>query len=73
MTTLQVIAIVIVAGCLTYFLYDVIRHAKARGGSPKNIIVRIIFWLLVFGAFVVINVLINANWIPGKWMLRIRF
>lgn len=73
MTTLQVIAIVIVAGCLTYFLYDVIRHAKDRGGNVKQILIRVFLWLLVFMVFLCINLLINEGWVAGKWLFTISF
>lgn len=72
MTPLQLIAIVIVTGCLTYFCM-MLYSMRRLEGAVKRIIVRILIWLLVFGAFPVINILINIDWIPGKWMLRIRF
>ena len=49
MTVSQIIATIIILGFLIYFLNDVIRHAIARGGSAKRVIVRIIIWLLIFG------------------------
>ena len=48
MTVSQIIAAIIIAGFLIYFLNDVIRHAIARGGSVKWIIVRVVIWLLIF-------------------------
>ena len=44
----KIIAAVIIVGSITYFLYDVIRHAKNRGGSTKDIIFRILIWIMVF-------------------------
>ena len=73
MTVSQIIAAIIIAGILMYFLNDVIRHAIARGGSAKQIIARIIIWLLIFGVILGINLLINLDWIPGKWLFSIRF
>lgn len=73
MTTSQIIAVVIITGIAIYFLYDVIRHAVKDGGSVKQIIARILIWILVFVAIVGVNVLINADWGPGKWLFRISF
>ena len=73
MIVLQIIAAIIIAGSLIYFVYDVISHAMARGGSAKRIIIRIIVWLLIFVIILGINLLINLNWVPGKWIIRISF
>ena len=73
MTVSQIIAAIIIAGFLIYFLIDVGRHAIARGGSVKRIIVRAIIWLLIFGVILGINLLINLDWVPGKWLFSISF
>ena len=73
MTVSQIIAAIIIAGFLIYFLNDVGRHAIARGGSVKRIIVRAIIWLLIFGVILGINLLINLDWVPGKWLFSISF
>ena len=73
MTVSQILAAIIIAGLLIYFLNDVIRHAIARGDSVKRIIVRAIIWLLIFGVILGINLLINSDWIPGKWLFSISF
>lgn len=69
MTNLQIIAVIIILGMVLYFLYDVIRHAKNRGGSTKDIIFRIILWIMVFIFFLIINLLINADRDPGIWLI----
>lgn len=73
MTVSQIIAAIIIAGFLIYFLNDVIRHAISRGGSVKRIIVRAVIWLLMFGVILGINLLINSDWVPGRWLFRISF
>ena len=73
MTVSQIIAAIIIAGLLIYFLNDVVRHAIARGGSAKRIIARILIWLLVFVVILGINLLINSDWVPGRWLFRISF
>ena len=73
MTVSQIIAVIIIAGILIFFLNDVIRHAIARGGSAKRIIFRIIVWLLIFGVILCINLLINSDWVPGRWLFSISF
>lgn len=73
MTILQVIAAVIFIGMVLYFLYDVIVHAIQRGGSKQQIITRVLIWILIFVTVVVINILINADWTPGKWIFKISF
>ena len=73
MTVLQIIAAIIIAGLLIYFLKDVIRHAIARGGSVKWIIVRVVIWLLIFGVILGINLLINSDWVPGRWLFSISY
>ena len=70
MTSLQLIAVFIILGVVLYFLYDVIRHAKNRGGSIKDIILRTLIWIMVFIIFLVANLLINQNYgAPGKWFI----
>ena len=73
MTVSQIIATIIILGFLIYFLNDVIRHAIARGGSAKRVIVRIIIWLLIFGVILGVNLLVNSDWVPGKWLFSISF
>ena len=73
MTVSQIIAAIIIVGFLIYFLNDVIRHAIARDGSVKRIIVRTIIWLLIFGVILGINLLINSGWVPGRWLFSISF
>lgn len=66
----KIIAAVIIVGSITYFLYDVIRHAKNRGGSTKDIIFRILIWIMVFIFFLIINLLINADSLSSKWLIK---
>ena len=73
MTIPQIIAAIIIIGALIYFFYDVIRHAKKRGGSIKDIILRTLIWILVFLVLLVINTLINSSWVPGKLRFIISF
>ena len=73
MNKLQIFAVIIITGTVLYFLNDVIKHAKARGGSAKQIIARTIIWILIFGVILGINLLVNLDWVPGKWLFSIRF
>lgn len=69
----QIVAAIIIVSVASYFLYDIILHAKGRGGNFKQILIRVLVWLLVFIAFLCINLLINEDWVPGKWLFRISF
>ena len=51
----QIFAVIIITGTVLYFLNDAIKHAKARGGSAKQIIARIIIWILIFGVILEIK------------------
>lgn len=73
MTIYQIIATMLIAGILIYLFYDVITHAIKRGGSIKQIIIRILIWIFVFAAIVCINVWINSDWVPDKWQFRNSF
>ena len=73
MTIPQIVAAIIIVSIVSYFLYDVIRHAKDRGGNIKQILIRVLIWLLVFVAFLCINLLINEGWVAGKWLFTISF
>lgn len=68
MTIPQITAAIIIIGALIYFFYDVIRHAKAKGGSTKQIILRAFLWILIFCVVVAIDVWLNRNW-PDKWFI----
>lgn len=69
----QIAAVIIIMLSFSYFLYDVIRHAKERGGNIKQILIRVLIWLLIFIAFLCINLLINDGWIADKWLFTISF
>lgn len=73
MTIPQIVAAIIIVSIVSYFLYDVIRHAKDRGGNVKQILIRVFLWLLVFMVFLCINLLINEGWVAGKWLFTISF
>ena len=73
MTIPQIVAAIIIVSIVSYFLYDVIRHAKDRGGNIKQILTRVLIWLLIFIAFLCINLLINEDWIADKWLFTISF
>lgn len=70
MTIPQITAAIIIIGALIYFFYDVIRHAKNQGGSTKDIIFRILIWIMVFIFFLIINLLINADSVSSKWLIK---
>ena len=50
-------------GC---FIFDVIKHARAKGGQWKDILLRILVWTIIFAIIVAVNLWLNRNWIPGK-------
>ena len=73
MTIPQIAAAIIIVSSVSYFLYDAIRHAKDSGGNVKQILIRVLIWLLVFIASLCINLLINEGWVAGKWLFTISF
>lgn len=68
---LKYVALAIIALFIIGFFYDVVKHAKAEGGQWKNILLRIIVWIAIFVIIVALNLWLNRNWTPDKWLFTI--
>ena len=62
----------IIALIVICFLYDIIRNAVRKGGNWRTILRRILIWLIVIAIAIAVNVWLNRNWIPGKWLFTIQ-
>lgn len=69
---LKYVAYALIAILLGCFLYDTVKAAIKKGGSWKNILLRILVWLLVFSIVIAVNCWINKDWAPGKWFISIK-
>lgn len=68
---LKYVALAIVVLFVIGFLFDVVKHARAKGGQWKDILLRIIVWTAIFVVIVALNLWLNRNWTPGKWLFTI--
>lgn len=68
---LKYIAYTLIGLLLGGFMFDVVKHARAKGGQWKDILLRILIWIFVAAIIIAVNCWINKNWVPGKFLIRI--
>lgn len=68
---LKYVAFALIGVFIGCFIYDVIKHARANGGQWKDILLRILTWIVFFVIIVAVNLLLNHNWLPGKMLFFI--
>lgn len=67
MKTITIILVGIITGA---FFYDLLRTARARGKTRKDIIIWFVIYLFVFIILLIVNVALNRHWTPGKSIFR---
>lgn len=68
---LKYVALAIVVLFVIGFLFDVVKHARAKGGQWKDILLRIIVWIAIFVIIVALNLWLNRNWTPDRCLFTI--
>ena len=68
---LKYVALAILALFIIGFFYDVVKHARAKGGQWKDILLRIIVWVTIFVVIVALNLWLNRNWTPDRCLFTI--
>ncbi|MCQ2118267.1 MAG: hypothetical protein MJY76_09065 [Bacteroidales bacterium] len=68
---LKYVAFALIGIFIGGFIFDVIKYARAKGGQWKDILLRILVWIIIFAIIVAVNIWLNRNWMPGKMLFII--